>query len=62
MLFSFLIMLLFSSYLITLYILFQDQLPCACGGILNNMGYPEHIIFNVTITFLTLIYLLKYEK
>ncbi|QBO59342.1 MauE/DoxX family redox-associated membrane protein [Chryseobacterium salivictor] len=25
----------------------SDDIPCSCGGILEKMGWPEHLIFNV---------------
>ena len=55
------LMIFFSTYLIMLFTLY-DKPPCACGGILNNMGYPEHIIFNIFFTILSAIAIFIYEK
>lgn len=55
---SYFTMLLFSVYLLALTHYFGHNLPCACGGILNKMGYTEHIIFNIFFTILSLIALL----
>ena len=52
LLIAFMVMLFFSLYLIGL-IIFFTKVPCACGGILGDMGYPTHIIFNMIFTFLT---------
>jgi uncharacterized membrane protein YphA (DoxX/SURF4 family) len=49
---AFVLMLFFSLYLIGLNIFFT-KVPCACGGILGNMGYPAHIVFNIVFTFLS---------
>jgi hypothetical protein len=50
---SYFIMLLFTLYLITLVMFFGHNIPCACGGILGNMGYTTHIILNVFFTLLS---------
>lgn len=52
---SYSIMLFFTLYLITLIIFYGDNVPCACGGILGQMGYPIHIIFNIFFTLISLI-------
>lgn len=46
---SFFIMLMFSFY-IAFILLFSPYVPCSCGGILNNMGWTEHLIFNISFT------------
>lgn len=46
------IMLTFSGYLIMLVIFYKHDIPCACGGILGQMGYTTHIIFNIALTIL----------
>lgn len=51
LLLSFIIMLMFTFYLIFLTSLFEN-VPCSCGGILGQMSYPVHIIFNVSFTIL----------
>jgi len=39
------LMLAFTGYVI--YILgYNDQLPCTCGGVLEKMSWPQHLIFN----------------
>lgn len=46
---SFNLMLFFSGYLIMLYTLY-DKPPCACGGILSETTYPQHIAINLLFT------------
>jgi hypothetical protein len=54
-LFSYFLMLIFSVYLATLVKLFGANLPCACGGILGQMGYNTHIVFNIFFCIVALI-------
>jgi uncharacterized membrane protein YphA (DoxX/SURF4 family) len=43
---SMITMTVFSGYVF--YILnFDPNIPCSCGGILDSMGWTEHLIFNV---------------
>lgn len=58
---SFAVMLFFSFYLIGL-VSFFTNVPCACGGILGNMGYPAHIIFNVVMAILPVWAVFKIER
>lgn len=46
---SFVLMLLFTVYLIALVSLY-NRIPCACGGILGNMSYTVHITFNILVS------------
>ena len=48
---SFTLMLLFSIY-IYLILNYSPFVPCSCGGILENMGWTEHLIFNLVFTLL----------
>lgn len=45
------LMLLFSVYMSALFF-FYTNIPCSCGGILGQMGYPAHIVFNIAFTLL----------
>lgn len=51
---GFTLMLLFSIY-IYLILNYSPFVPCSCGGILENMGWTEHLVFNIGITLLALI-------
>jgi len=51
LLLSFIVMLMFTFYLIFLTSLFEN-VPCSCGGILGQMSYTVHIIFNISFTIL----------
>jgi uncharacterized membrane protein YphA (DoxX/SURF4 family) len=42
---SFVLMLLFTGYII--YILnFNKELPCSCGGVLAELSWKQHLVFN----------------
>jgi len=51
---AFTLMATFSFYIIAI-LLFADHVPCSCGGILEKMGWTEHLIFNIVFTFLAVI-------
>lgn len=57
---SFILMLTFTIYIA--YILtFSPYIPCSCGGILNNMGWTEHLFFNVVYTIITLLGIIAFN-
>ena len=51
---SFFLMLLFTGY-IALMLLYAYDLPCSCGGVLAALSWPNHLIFNIFFTILSLI-------
>jgi hypothetical protein len=57
--FSFVLMALFSAYIVTI-MNFSEHVPCSCGGVLDGMGWGEHLIFNLAfvdvIAFAIIIY------
>lgn len=42
---SLVLMIAFTSYVIGL-LLFENDLPCSCGGILQQLSWPQHLILN----------------
>lgn len=42
---SFVLMLLFTIYIAAM-LLFGSEIPCSCGGILEEMSWGAHIVFN----------------
>ena len=44
----------FTMYIITI-LNFSDYIPCSCGGILENMGWTTHLIFNMLFVVLAII-------
>lgn len=45
------LMVMFSSYIIII-LNYSDFIPCSCGGILSDMNWNEHLIFNFTFVFI----------
>ena len=43
---SFSLMTMFTTYIIVI-TRFADFVPCSCGGVLQNMSWDQHIIFNL---------------
>jgi hypothetical protein len=49
---SFILLLLFTIYVGLGLMHVYDKVPCSCGGILNNMGWTAHLVFNLAFTLL----------
>ena len=59
---SFVLMNLFTGYIISI-LWFSYYVPCSCGGILEKMGWTEHLIFNIVFVLLSLTgIVLSYER
>ncbi|WP_448635231.1 MauE/DoxX family redox-associated membrane protein [Pedobacter panaciterrae] len=43
---SFSLMVAFSVYIVSI-LKFSSYIPCSCGGILENMTWTQHLIFNM---------------
>lgn len=62
LLLSFSLMLFFSLYIGYL-LYFSYYIPCSCGGILGDLSWQNHLIFNLSLTILSgSAYLLANEK
>lgn len=48
---SFLLMVMFTTYIIII-IHFSSFVPCSCGGILEQMSWTDHLIFNIAFVLL----------
>ncbi len=42
----FFLLFLFTAYIVLL-LTIDENAPCSCGGILNNLSFEAHIVFNV---------------
>jgi uncharacterized membrane protein YphA (DoxX/SURF4 family) len=51
---SFGLMLMFTAYIVVI-LNYSSFVPCSCGGILEKLGWKEHLIFNIAFTFLAAI-------
>lgn len=58
---SFSLMVMFTAYIVII-INFAERIPCSCGGILDKMGWSEHLLFNGVFVFLAIIGILLQSK
>ncbi|WKB81813.1 hypothetical protein QYR09_01975 [Cellulophaga lytica] len=57
---SYALLVMFTTYIVvTLY--FSDYIPCSCGGVLEVLGWKEHILFNVAFILLAVSGIYSYE-
>jgi putative oxidoreductase len=55
LLLSLLLLSLFTGYISLVLLHFWDRVPCSCGGILNQMGWGTHLLFNLFFLLLNLL-------
>lgn len=58
---AFALMLLFTLY-ITYMLNYTPHLPCSCGGVLKQLSWKQHLVFNVVFTLLSLTGILLQKK
>jgi uncharacterized membrane protein YphA (DoxX/SURF4 family) len=51
---SFGLMVMFTTYIIAI-IKFSDYIPCSCGGVLQNLSWNQHLVFNIGFVLIALI-------
>lgn len=51
---SFGLMLMFTVYIVVI-LSYSSFVPCSCGGILDDLDWNEHLVFNIAFTLLALI-------
>ncbi|MCR9228778.1 MAG: hypothetical protein NXH90_15270 [Flavobacteriaceae bacterium] len=57
---SFALMVMFTTYIV-LVLHFSDYIPCSCGGVLEDLGWTEHIVFNLFFVILAVIAIVQLE-
>jgi uncharacterized membrane protein YphA (DoxX/SURF4 family) len=61
-LFGFLaLMTMFTTYIIIV-LNFSDYIPCSCGGVLEALGWTEHVLFNLFFVALAIIAILQLQS
>lgn len=50
---AFTLMVMFTAYIAAI-LQMDDNIPCSCGGVLEKMGWTEHLIFNIAFLVLAL--------
>ena len=58
---SFNLMVMFTSYIIAI-TNFSEYIPCSCGGILQNMTWNQHLLFNIFFVLISLSGILLHSK
>ncbi|MGC3947957.1 MAG: hypothetical protein QM762_26190 [Chryseolinea sp.] len=60
---SFSLMTMFTAYIVAI-LTFSPFIPCSCGGILERMGWTQHLIFNIAFMLFAIIgiYLEAYQS
>lgn len=48
---AFTLMVMFTVYIVVI-LTYADHIPCSCGGILEDMQWNEHLIFNIAFVLL----------
>src|SRR5665213_2340928 len=56
---SFSLMAMFTGYIVAI-TRFSENVPCSCGGVLQNMTWNQHLVFNVGFVVLGLVGILLY--
>lgn len=54
------LMVMFTTYIV-LVLHFSDYIPCSCGGVLEDLGWTEHIVFNLFFVILAVIAIVQLE-
>lgn len=55
------LMVIFTTYIVFI-LKFSPYIPCSCGGILDKMGWEEHLIFNFSFTLLAVVGVIILER
>jgi uncharacterized membrane protein YphA (DoxX/SURF4 family) len=58
---SFSLMVMFTAYIIAI-TKFSDYVPCSCGGVLQNMSWNQHLIFNIGFVLLAFVGIIFHSK
>lgn len=58
---SFCLMVAFTAYIFII-LNYSTYVPCSCGGILQDLGWSEHLIFNIAFIVLALVAILLDDK
>lgn len=48
------LMVAFTAYIICI-LLFDKNLPCSCGGIIEQLSWPQHLVFNIAFILLAIL-------
>ncbi len=57
---AFSLMTMFTAYIVAI-LNFSDYIPCSCGGVLQNMTWNQHLVFNICFVILGFAGIMLYE-
>jgi hypothetical protein len=57
---AFSLMTMFTAYIVAI-LRFSDYVPCSCGGVLQNMTWTHHLVFNIAFVLLALAGIILHE-
>ncbi|HYG19841.1 MAG TPA: MauE/DoxX family redox-associated membrane protein, partial [Ohtaekwangia sp.] len=49
---AFTLMVMFTAYIVAI-LNFSSHIPCSCGGVLEKLGWQEHLVFNIAFVILS---------
>ena len=58
---AFSLMTMFTAYIVAI-LRFSDYIPCSCGGVLQNMSWNQHLVFNIVFVLLALAGIFLHEQ
>jgi uncharacterized membrane protein YphA (DoxX/SURF4 family) len=58
---AFSLMVMFTAYIVVI-LQFSDYVPCSCGGVLQDMSWTQHLIFNIVFVLLAVTGILLYSQ
>jgi uncharacterized membrane protein YphA (DoxX/SURF4 family) len=58
---AFSLMVMFTAYIIAI-LNFSQYIPCSCGGVLEKLGWTEHLIFNIGFVLLGIVGIILHSK
>jgi len=57
---SLVLMAAFTFYTAVILLHFFKYIPCSCGGIIKNLSWQQHLVFNLFFVMISIIGILKY--
>jgi uncharacterized membrane protein YphA (DoxX/SURF4 family) len=58
---AFTLMVIFTAYIVAI-LNFNGHIPCSCGGVLEKLGWKEHLVFNIVFVLFSVAGILLYSK
>lgn len=58
---AFSLMTMFTAYIIVI-TNFTEYVPCSCGGVLEKLGWTQHLVFNIIFILLSIVALWLKDK